>query len=123
MSVQQKILEQLKSQVIELLDDLSNICNNDQDILMVQVIFSSIDPEKLMTGFIEWVYPWKNFILQKNEEFFEKNDHIFGPLPVDKVEKFKVKFKDGTFDNDDKETIWEYFNIFIKLIEKYNKIK
>jgi len=119
-----KILGQLSTQVLNLLDDLLCICPNEPDILLVRLFFENqVDPETLMKGFITWVYPWKNYIEEHNERYFEENDHIFGPLPSDKVEYFKIKMKDGTFDSDDKEVIWAYFEVFISLIEKYNKLK
>ena len=119
-----KVLNQLQEQVLNLLDDLLSICPNEPDILLVRLFFESqVDPEMLMKGFITWVYPWKNYIKQHNERYFEENEHIFGPLPVDKVQYFKEKMKDGTFDEDDKEIIWEYFEVFISLVDQYNKLK
>ena len=119
-----KVLYQLRDQVLNLLDDLLSICPNEPDILLVRLFFENqVDPETLMSGFITWVYPWKNYIKDHDERYFDENDHIFGPLPGDKVQYFKVKMKDGTFDEDDKETIWQYFEVFISLIEQYNKLK
>lgn len=118
------INEQLKTQVLNLIDDLLTICPDEPDVLLVRLFFSnSISPEYLMDSFIHWVYPWKNHILEKNEDFFIKNDHVFGPLPKDKVKYFKVKIEDGTFDEEDKKVLWDYFEVFIKLIERYNKLK
>ena len=119
-----KILTQLHSQVLNLLDDLLCICPNEPDILIVRLYFENqVDPETLMKGFMKWVYPWKDYIVERNEQYFEKNDHMFGPLPPDKVNYFKIKFSDGTFDKDDKQVIWEYFEVFLSLMEKYNKNK
>lgn len=120
----EKVLAQLLDQVLNLLDDLLSICPDEPDILLVRLFFQNqVDAQLLMDGFIKWVYPWKDHIKTHNEDFFEKNNHIFGPLPTDKVEYFKVKMKDGTFDAQDKEIIWEYFEVFIGLIEQYNKLK
>ena len=119
-----KVLNQLRDQVLNLLDDLLIICPDEPDILLVRLYFENqVDPEKLMKGFIKWVYPWKKYIQDHNEAYFEENDHIFGPLPAERVEHFKVKLKDGTFDEDDKETIWKYFDVFISLMDQYNKVK
>lgn len=119
-----KVLGQLRDQVLNLLDDLLCICPNEPDILLVRLFFENqVDPETLMKGFVKWVYPWNDYIKEHNEMYFEENEHIFGPLPPDKVQYFKIKMKDGTFDSEDKETIWEYFEVFISLIEQYNKLK
>jgi hypothetical protein len=122
--ITEKILYQLKSQVLNLLDDLLTIFPNEADLLLIRLFFENqIEPSKLMDGFIKWVYPWKEHILEHNEEFFEKNEHIFGPLPTDKIRYLKQKIHDGTIDNEDKQVMWRYFEIFIKLIDQYNKIK
>ena len=119
-----KVMDQLRDQVLNLLDDLLSICPNEPDILLVRLFFENqVDPETLMQGFTKWVHPWKAYIKAHNEEYFEKNDHIFGPLPADKVTYFKLRMKDGTFDKEDKDIIWAYFQVFISLIEQYNKIK
>nr|QBK87208.1 MAG: uncharacterized protein LCMAC201_01100 [Marseillevirus LCMAC201] len=119
-----KVLGQLRDQVLNLLDDLLSICPNEPDVLLARLFFENqVNPETLMLGFVKWVYPWKGYIKEHNEMYFEENEHIFGPLPVDKVQYFKDKIKDGTFDDDDKEIIWQYFEVFISLIEQYNKTK
>ena len=121
--VMDKILRQLQDQVLNLLDDLLIICPNEPDILLVRLFFENqIDTEELMIGFDTWVYPWKKYITDHNEEYFEKNDHIFGPVPPEKIQHFKTKFLDGTFNNEDKKVIWAYFEVFISLIEQYKKI-
>jgi hypothetical protein len=122
--ITEKILAQLKSQVLNLLDDLLIIYPNESDLLLIRLFFDNqISDKKLMEGFIKWVYPWKNHILTHNEEFFENNEHIFGPLPINKIHYLKDKLKDGTIDKEDKETMWRYFEVFIKLIDQYNKVK
>ncbi len=123
MSVSRKVLGQLRDQVLNLLDDLLCICPNESDILLVRLYFGNVDPELLMKGFIMWVHPWKDYIERRDEKYFEENEHIFGPLAPDKVQHFKEKMKDGTFNEEDKEIIWEYFQVFISLVEQYNKIK
>jgi hypothetical protein len=118
-----KVLGQLHSQVLNLLDDLLCICPDESDILLVRIFFENqVDQQLLMDGFVRWVYPWKDHILDHNEDFFNKNDHIFGPLPTDKVSYFKDKMNDGTFDEEDKKVIWEYFEVFVRLIDKYKKL-
>ncbi len=123
-NINNKVLEQLRDQVLNLLDDLLSICPNEPDVLLARLFFENqVIPETLMLGFVKWVYPCENYIKEHNEKYFEENKHIFGPLPVDKVKYFKDKMKDGTFDDDDKEIIWKYFEVFISLIEQYNKTK
>ena len=119
-----KVLGQLHKQVLNLLDDILAICPDESDILFVRLFFQNqIDSQYLMDEFVHWVYPWKKQILANDLSFFEENDHIFGPLPTDKVRHFKTKLKDGTFDESDIETIWAYFEVFVSLMDQYQKLK
>lgn len=118
-----RILRQLRDQVLNLLDDLLVIVPNEPDILIVRLFFENqMDTKMLMDGFYEWVYPWREHIRDHNEDYFEDNDHMFGPLPPNKIQRLKVKMTDGTFTASDKEVIWAYFEVFISLIEQYEKI-
>ena len=121
-AVVDKVLNQLHQQVKNLIDDILNVCPEERDLLKIRLYFDLYPPIDLMDGFIKWVYPWKEQIMTKNEDFFKKNDHIFGPLPSDKVEHLKKRLYDGTFDNQDREVMWKYFQVFITLIEKYKKL-
>ena len=119
----EKVLSQLREQVLNLLDDLLGICPDEPDILLVRLFFENhVDPETLMKGFVKWVLPWKEYIVKHDERYFKENDHMFGPLPTDKVQYFKGKLTDGTLDSEDKEAIWQYFEVFVKLMEQYKKL-
>lgn len=117
-----KVLKQLHQQVTNLIDDILTICPDERDLLSIRIFFNLYPEIDLMEGFIKWVYPWKEHIMEKNEDFFKKNTHVFGPLPADKVAHLKTKLYDGTFDEQDKEIMWKYFQVFIRLVEKYKKL-
>lgn len=121
---QEKVLSQLKNQVVNLLDDLLSICPNEPDLLLVRIFFENqVAADELMEGFLEWVYPWGDYIRKRDMNYFEENDHMFGPLPPEKVAHFKVKLKDGTFEQEDIDTIWDYFEVFLGLMEEYRKLQ
>jgi len=116
------ILNALKEQVLNLLNDLMEIFPEETDIMLTRLFFETqADPQLIMDGFIKWVYPWKEQILASNEEFFEKSERIFGPIPADKVTRFKKMWKDNLLSEDDKKIVWSYFNVYIKCIERYKK--
>lgn len=118
----QQVLSDMKKQVINLLDDLSEVFPSETELLMARIYFDTqVDPLTIMQGFEKWVYPWKDKIIARDERFFHENDHIFGPVPANKLIKFKKMYKDGTIDSQDKKVIWDYFNVYIKLIERYKK--
>ena len=118
------ILKELKQQVLNLLDDLLEILSDESDIVIVRLFFENqLDPYLIMQGFERWVYPWKEEILERNEKFFADADNIFGPVPKEKLVKFKKMYHEGDLINaEDKAVIWDYFEIYIKLIERYKKL-
>lgn len=123
MDKEKQLCMQLKAQVLNLFDDILSICPNEPELILLRVYFDvKIVPEKLMEGFIKYVYPWKTQILNNDETFFDNSENIFGIIPKNKVHYIKDKIKDGTFDEEDKKVIWRYFEIFIKIMEKYHKI-
>ena len=122
MSSHMEIAEELKTQMINLIDDLLEILPNEKDIFTVRVLFDAMmSPTKLIEGFIEYVLPWKEYITNRDETYFEKNDNIFGSLPAHKVQYFKTLYKNGVFGQEEKETIWQYFDVFVSLAETYKK--
>lgn len=119
-----KVLEQFRDQVNHFLDDLITICPTEQDFVQARLYFSVItDVEPTMASFIRWVYPWKEQILKRDAAFFRDNEHPFGSLPSEHVSKFRNLYFSDTLSVEEKKIIWDYFSIFIKLMEKYQKVR
>jgi len=120
----EKILYEFKTQVINFLNDIISIAPAEQDLVLLRIVFENrIDTEFVLNAFIEKMTPWKSYILSRNEDFFYNNDNIFGFIPTTKVSHFKRMFRDGTFNEEDKGVIWDYFNVFVSLADQYNKLK
>lgn len=119
-----KVLESLKTQVLNLLNDLMEIFPDENDILLTRLFFETqADPQLIMDGFIKWVYPWKEQIFARDEVFFDKAERIFGPIDPSKIIRFKTMWKNGDLSNEEKDFVWRYFEVYIKLIDKYMKEK
>lgn len=119
------ITSSLREQVLRLLNELVQLFPDETDIMWVLIYLSNSDmlpDEKLMNSFIKWVYPWKQKIHERDETFFTENDHVFGPLPADKVRYFKILFVNGMFKEEDKQALWNYFDVFIACMDQYLKL-
>lgn len=111
---------QLKEQLINFIDDITEICPNDYHLPIIRaVVYTSFEANEIADSFVEHVLPFEKHIKARNVDFFEKNDHIFGPLPQDKVEHFRTLWFSGHFDINDKTVIWDYFSVFIDLCKKH----
>ena len=120
----QYFAQELKTQILNLVDELIEILPNEKDILMARIYFDMLDENRIIQGFLRHVVPQRNYIENKDERYFTDNDYIFGDLPKDKVRHFKEIYeKDNMISKDDKEVIWEYFQIFIKICDNYKKFE
>lgn len=97
-------------------------------IQLAGTYLSSLDKKILIETFIENSYKYWKEIKEHNENFFVENcSKVFSKLPVGQgnIDAFKILFtkKDGDgnyiIDNEDRITIWEYFESFVKISIKY----
>lgn len=116
--------EQLKEQILNLIDDLIEILPKEQDILLARIFFEFQDDEKIMKGFQKFVLPQRKYIEEKDERYFTENDYIFGDLPKDKVKHFKYLYeKENVLSTEDKNVIWQYFQLFLNICDNYKKME
>lgn len=62
----------------------------------------------------------RRMISDKNEHFFLSDQTMFGSLNPDRVARFRDIWR-SKLDNQDKETIWKWMNVFVTLIDRYVK--
>ncbi len=91
------------------------------DIIYVKVYFQTLGEKELMRHCIRKILPWKDQILSRNINFFADNKEIFGKLPANKVNYFSDLFKNNKLQQEDIDEIWDFFNVFITIMETHNK--
>lgn len=119
------------NQIENLLNDLIKILPDNKDLTVGKEKFNllrSMNARKTHKLFMEYVYPHKEHINNKNGDFFsdnlenfsqeEKNDK--NKETFDKIFNFRELWKDGLTKND-KNIIWKYFQVLIILAERANK--
>ena len=113
---------QLKDQMLNLTDDLLEILPNESDIFAARMYFEFQSAMTLMEGFVKYVIPKREFIVKRDERYFTENDTIFGKLPKNKVDHFKNLYLSGKIGDDEKQVIWDYFDVFLTLAENFEKV-
>lgn len=112
------LLNLFKKNMIEFLDELIEQFEEEGDLIVMRFFLSEQVPlEYLMTQFIHFVYPHRELIRSKNEQFFLEHDNIFGASPKDKVIHFKQLYLKMA--PEDRDTLWSWFQMFIQLCEKW----
>ena len=111
-----KTLKIFNNQIESLLEDLINVTKNLDINGKIRVhyekykILKESNNEKVFLYFVKYILPLKDKVNNKNENFFlnltiENNDDIFNPI--------KDAWKLLT--NENKEIIWQYFHVLLKL--------
>ena len=88
-------------------------------------LVQKVNPRKVLILFIEYISPYKDKLIQRDEEFFLNNNYIniINKTNASKenawtlIDKIKVYWKDINQQN--KDIIWDYFKVLITLAYKY----
>ena len=118
------LADTLVTQLCLLIDDIREIVPaNKQGLWLIgKNFFTLLDSEEVMQHIINHVLPYKDKILEKNEEFFITDRKVFGQLPESEVEYFRnIIGKKGKINQQDKDKLWDYFKIFVIVAEEYKK--
>tara|TARA_B100000674_G_C37715024_1_gene856987 strand:- start:18 stop:410 length:393 start_codon:yes stop_codon:yes gene_type:complete len=122
------ILTAFNTQVQNLIDDLNKLYPNEKDINLFREKFKLIkfaNPRLIIENFILYVYPYKEFIMSKNEKYFIEEDNSINrecdknEISLTKVINFKKLWQKTSDKN--KNAIWKYFQVLIVLAERWFK--
>lgn len=83
-------------------------------------LVKKVNPRKLVEGFHQYVYPFKDKIMNNNESFFMEKDYNedMGGTSDSMLEAIQLKSLWGTIDLDVKNQIFRYFQLLCLLTEK-----
>lgn len=121
-----KSLSMFVEQLSSLGGELSDMYPSDVDIRMAKnsiEALKTMNPKLLYDNFVNFIYPYKNEILSKNENFF---------INMDYSEKIKAQGADqnkmmtvmnlkkywGNMSDSTKECMWQYFTVLVMLCDK-----
>jgi hypothetical protein len=110
----------LANLVCKFLDDVTTVCP-ESDLLLLQALINSTPPSLVMQTFMEFVYPLREKIKNRDETFFLNNENIFGDIERSKVNHFKKIWQSNKLTEEDRDAIWKWFSAFIIVCEKAKK--
>ncbi len=122
-------LVQIRTVFIQQLDsfveEISGLYPDEKEIMLFAEkykLIKGVNNKMIIEGFIQYVLPLKAQILEKNEDFFLNGG---GQEDVNK-DDYSMKLRDiiknvwmNKMTDVNKEIIWKYFTVFVKLSEKY----
>ena len=111
------ILQDFREQMLSLLDDLLCVFPGDTKLYAYRFLVSDKLPmQGLMDTFRANVLPHRHKIKKKDESFFLTSNTIF---PEEDKHKFREMWTSEELQDEDKNVIWKYFNVFIDLALRY----
>ncbi len=122
--------QNLRKIVQEFLMEIINIEPDDGFFTAQCYIANESTDAVLMAEFIRIVYPHRQEIKRRNEDFFLENDGIFdvfsSPQESEKnhmnhVNRLRNLWQSPKIEKEDKEVIWEYFDSFLSLARKHQQ--
>ncbi len=112
------------TQVDNFLNELCNVFPSNGEIKLFYEKYQLIrgaNSSLVLTYFIQFVYPHKQKIMDKDENFF-----LEGGGQEELKDSSGLRFRDNLknlwtngMSDENKQIVWKYFKIFILLIEKY----
>lgn len=127
MSTEIELLIQLKTQLVSFMDELIEQFPEEPDFVIFRIFLKDrvpiIDVMKYIT---KNLLPMHDMIKEKNADFFLNNNILFGNFSDEKSSKvnhFKKLWKSKSLDEEDRNTIWRWFDSFIYLAKKYSEIQ
>ena len=118
-----KLLGEFRNNLVSFLDELIEQFPSEGDLVAIRIFLADQVPiVDIMHLFITRVLPIKDMAKARDEKFFLENDVLFVNASTSKVSYFKELWISSMLDNEDRLTIWRWFDLFISISEKYNKI-
>lgn len=123
-------LANLKITILELIDDLRNHiftrASEQTDLIIIDLFFKNMKEKDIMDHCIEHILPRKEEIEKKNIDFFIKNKNsIFNSLPQQRIDHFEKMIvtpeSQGGMSNENRDTMWMYFQTISRITENYKK--
>lgn len=122
-----KILQDFKEQMKLLLDDLIEVFPQEGDLVVLRVfLVDQLSIQEVMYNFIVHILgKWKEKVKKRDATFFLENDDPFGSMPAgaqNKVGHFRRMWLSPNLDKEDRNMIWEYFDVFLRLADQYKRV-
>lgn len=122
MSSRIQILSEFKSNLVSFLDELIEQFPEEGDLVIARIFLNDQVPiADVMNTFITNLLPLKDMVKQRNDDFFLNNNVLFDRLDKNKVNHFKKLWRSERLDKEDRQVIWQWYDLFISLSDRYQK--
>lgn len=116
------VLREIKGAVITFLDELIEIFPEQSDLVKARILFNDQLPvADVVAYFCVAIMPHREKIRARDEGFFLRDEEVFKAIKGERVLQFRRLWESPRLDQEDRETIWKWFQHFARLAEKWQK--
>lgn len=117
------IMRIFQEKLVAFFDALIELLPKEGDLIILRVMFANQIPiENAIKIFGSRIVPYADMVKNKDERFFIECTDVFSGIRKDKVSYFKDLWQSGTLTDDDKLQLWKWFNLFLNLTLKFEKL-
>ena len=119
-----QIMFEFRNQLVAFLDELIEQFPLEGDFVIIRIFIKDQIPVADVIGrFIRDLLPLKEQVRAKDEQFFLQNSILYtgASLANDKINHFKELWQSKQLDNNDRDIIWKWMELFIAIAQKYHK--
>lgn len=119
-----QIMFEFRNQLVTFLDELIEQFPQEGDFVIIRIFIKDQIPVCDVIGrFIRDLLPLREQVKAKNEDFFLQNSILYtgASLANDKVNHFKDLWLSNQLDDNDRDIIWKWMDLFINIAYKYHK--
>lgn len=114
------ILKTFKQALITFMDELIGQFPKEGDLVIARIFIKDQIPiVDIMNKVCFKIVPLEQMVKDRNDDFFINHNVLFEDLQKSKVNHFKMLWRSGNLDDEDKEIIFKWFESFILLAKKY----
>ena len=119
---QLQLLRGLHSDLLKFFDSLIEAFPDEGELVIIRFALTDQFP---ITDIMDYItvslLPLKTKVDNRDNNFFLENNILFEELDNSKVNHFKRIWKSGTLNDEDRDSIWRWFDRFLLRAERYNK--
>ena len=117
-----KLLNEFRTQLVSFLDELIDQFPMEGDFVLIRMFIKDQIPVTDILGrFNRDLLPLKREVTDRNEKFFLDNTILYtgGKIQSSKIDHFKNLWLSDKLDKSDREIIWDWMDLFMKIGETY----
>lgn len=119
-----QLLKGLHTDLMKFLDYLIEAFPQEGDLVIVRFALADQYPiTDVMDYIVNALLPLKEKVDNRDNNFFLENNILFEELDDNKVNHFKRIWKSNDLDEEDRESIWKWFDRFLLRAIRYKKCK